>query len=96
LLGRFYRVETGHVKAGQSIQSHVCATARLIGKLRCTQAFLAFRGLSRTASQLAERRADIAPSIAEYVQGNSGDTLAGNLSFRSQLPASRSIRHHHP
>ncbi|MCZ4366599.1 translational GTPase TypA [Sulfitobacter dubius] len=83
-LGRLLtgRVETGTLKAGQTIKA-MSRDGKLIENFRCTK-ILAFRGLEQTAIELAEA-GDIV-SIAGMTKATVADTLA-DVSVNEAIPA---------
>jgi len=83
-LGRLLtgRVETGTLKAGQTIKA-MSRDGKLIENFRCTK-ILAFRGLEQTAIELAEA-GDIV-SIAGMTKATVADTLA-DASVNEAIPA---------
>ncbi|HCT33981.1 MAG TPA: translational GTPase TypA, partial [Sulfitobacter sp.] len=83
-LGRLLtgRVETGTLKAGQSIKA-MSRDGKLIENFRCTK-ILAFRGLEQTAIDVAEA-GDIV-SIAGMSKATVADTLA-DTSVNEAIPA---------
>jgi GTP-binding protein len=83
-LGRLLtgRVETGTLKAGQTIKA-MSRDGTLIENFRCTK-ILAFRGLEQTAIELAEA-GDIV-SIAGMTKATVADTLA-DASINEAIPA---------